>query len=148
MSSPSVVDELSDKKPFNLVTAHMVFNHLSDQGYKDALSNIFQLLEDGGFYISLVPYPGLPHRIDTLIDSEDGYWSEEEAPWGGTIAYRHRPFSAYQETSELSGFITKTTSAMVDNLPSRLISVGQKNEAFKHHQEEIGLDSSLVTKRK
>ena len=146
ISDPVSMQKLSDRAPFQLITAHMVLNHLNDKQLGIALSNIFELLADGGSVVGMVPYPNNPSKTQDLQDSENGYKSQEIVPWGDIVTYHHRSFAAYHEYFELSGFYP-TCSAFdkeATTYPNRLLIVARKDQAFKNALENLNLSTAQI----
>lgn len=146
ISDPTTLQKLSDRAPFQLVTAHMVLNHLNDIQLAKALSNFFNLLVDGGTVIGMVPYPNKPSKMQNLLDDENGYYSQENAPWGGTVVYCHRSFVAYSDYFELSGFYPTCTAYDIETTtyPNRLLIVAKKSQVFKNALESLNLSAGQI----
>lgn len=146
ISNTSVLKILSDKTPFQLVTIHMVLNHLDDNQLKFSLGNIFNLLGDGGIMVGLVPYPNRPDKLQKRKDSPSGYYWIEDAPWGGEVTHHHRAFVEYSEYLDLSGFYPHLTAYDINtsSYPNRLLIIGKKDITFKQTLKRLNLDPSVI----
>lgn len=146
MASASAVEQLRAKAPFQLVTAHMVLNHLTDSELARAIHNCFDLLADGGRIVAMVPYPTKEAKWEKLEEHEDGYSSNEDAPWGGTVIYHHRDFAAYVDYFDLSGFYVNFRSfARVETgFPNRLLMVARKHQLFKDKLNRLQFDTDMI----
>lgn len=143
------LSKLTDRAPFDVITASMVLNHLSDRRLKHAVDNIFNLLKDGGSVIALVPYPGGPEKIKGLEVQKTGVTKVENAPWGGRVIYHHRAFMLYHEIFERSGFYMHLRVELKpgSKFPNRLLICGIKNMNFRNLIERERLGVKTVNMR-
>lgn len=88
-SCVNLVDLVGQYGPFDLVTAHMLFNHLDDDQYQMTLEQIFSILKPGGDLIYMIPSPYKTTDISEAVNLQSGM-RVDEAPWGGITNHYFR----------------------------------------------------------
>ncbi len=128
------VEKLGRKKPFDIVTGSMVLNHLNDAELRSAIGDLYQLLNDGGFFIGIIPFR---HNIHSqLEDSDQGKYRIEPTHWGTEIVYHHVPWGALSEYFLSAGFyphiqVVRKSSTDTSFLDwKRTLIVAQKSASF------------------
>ena len=94
---------ISNSSEFDLLTANMVINHLSDNQFTETSRINWDILKLGGMFAYTIPYPeGKARKYGLKIDSP---WKvDEPAPWGGNVQYNHRSTTLNKEILESVGF--------------------------------------------
>jgi SAM-dependent methyltransferase len=146
IAEESSIAELKDKSPFQIVTAHMVFNHLTDSQMRNSLLIVQDLLEDRGYLIGMVPYPENPAKLLSVYDDGESYVAKEAAPWGSEVCYYHRSFAAYAEYLDRCGYYSslKAYPWGEGGMPKRLLIAARKFKEFKDYLDDTGLGKEEV----
>lgn len=143
ITSPTVLEILADRGPFHIITCHMVLNHLDDQAVRSALDQIYKLLIDNCMLVALIPHPDNPEKSLDLHDSETGYYTEDEGPWGGQTDLRYRSsvywFELMTRMPFFPSFISRGSVVNHTNPMQRMLITCWKNSLMEQtlHEMEI-----------